>query len=188
MYKVFENYQRLYQNIFNSFYPSLGSTGFQERNLTVNFSKAYEETNKSDNVFSWFELQFGNNKDNHYDCVIVNISKKAIFFIESKRYVNTSSKKESVMKDIDRIQNFVKSGLDERFERFKDFKINGLILADAWWRDTKRNKKKVIRDSYKNGTLEFNANGPHKSDAFDFTIDGCKENYSLLYYLWEIKE
>ena len=37
--EVFKNYDLIYRNILKNFYPSLGSTGFQERNLTVNFSK-----------------------------------------------------------------------------------------------------------------------------------------------------
>ena len=45
--KVFENYKSIYQRILSSFYPSLGKTGFQERNLTVNFSKAYEKRSQT---------------------------------------------------------------------------------------------------------------------------------------------
>ena len=39
--EVFINFEKEYQNVFSSFYPSLEGTGFQERNLSVNFSKAY---------------------------------------------------------------------------------------------------------------------------------------------------
>ena len=33
---TFEKNQSIYKRILKDFYPSLGSTGFQERNLTVN--------------------------------------------------------------------------------------------------------------------------------------------------------
>ena len=54
---VFNNYINIYKHILttNKFYPSVGSTGFQERNLTVNFSKAYEKTYNNDNVISSIE-------------------------------------------------------------------------------------------------------------------------------------
>ena len=78
--EVFKDYKNIYDNILNAFYPSLGSTGFQERNLTVNFSKAYESVYEKDTVFSWFELQFGDKKNNHFDCLIVNENKKRTVF------------------------------------------------------------------------------------------------------------
>jgi len=39
---VFENYRYNYQRIFSILYPSKNSTGFTERNLSVNFANAYE--------------------------------------------------------------------------------------------------------------------------------------------------
>lgn len=40
---VFGEYQGIYKKILGSFYPAKNSTGFQERNLSVNLSKAYEK-------------------------------------------------------------------------------------------------------------------------------------------------
>ena len=147
--KTFKNYQDIYTSVLDSFYPSLGSTGFQERNLTVNFSKAYEQACKLEDVYSWFELQFGEKKNNHFDCVIINAVRKEIFIVESKRFTSPS-KKDSVLKDIKRIQNFVNSGLDERFIDFKGFSVVGVILADVWMEN---NQKIEIYKQFKSETF-----------------------------------
>ena len=101
---TFENTQLIYERILKEFYPSLGSTGFQERNLTVNFSKAYENVCEAENVLSWFELQFGDKKNNHFDCVVINNTRKELFIVESKRFTS-SMKKQSVLNDIGRIKS-----------------------------------------------------------------------------------
>ena len=132
--QVFSNFKKEYDHILDSFYPSLGSTGFQERNLTTNFAKAYEKTFNEDDIVVWFELQFGEQKNNHFDCLIINKNKQHIYLIESKRFVSADAKKNSVQKDIERINNYVSVGFkkDERFEKFKNYKVFGLILADVW--------------------------------------------------------
>ena len=138
--KVFENYKAIYDSILSSFYPSLGNTGFQERNLTVNFSKAYEKAFSRDNVFSWFELQFGENNSNHFDCLIVNVSREEMFFIESKRFSDTKKKVKSVLSDIKRVNDFIYSELDKdgRFASFSDYKTYGVILADIWQENSRK--------------------------------------------------
>ena len=129
--------------ITNKFYPSIGSTDFQERNLTVNFSKAYERTYSSDNVISWFEFQwidkYDGEKNKHFDCLIINITKKEIFLIEAKRYTNTTVKNTSIKKDIERINRFIECylGEDERLISYKNFNIYGLIKMKSqflWYR------------------------------------------------------
>ena len=171
----------------SSFYPSLGNTGFQERNLTVNFSKAYEKTFAHDDVFSWFELQFGENKNNHLDCLIVNRSQKELFLIEAKRFSNTISKKNSVLEDVERINGIAKAKTDDRFQEFKDFKVFGVILADVW---QENQKKKDLYESFKQG--DFFKGEPLFADRSpeyyvrSLTVRGCKAEYDLLACLWEI--
>lgn len=184
--KVFKNYKAIYQNILSSFYPSVGNTGFQERNLTVNFSKAYEKTFSHDDVFSWFELQFGENNNNHFDCLIVNRSQKELFLIEAKRFSNTTGKKDSVLEDVERINSFVKAKMDDRFDGFKDYRVYGLILADVW---QENQKKKGLYESFKQG--DFFKDEPLLEDyspeyyVQSLTIPNCAE-YDLLSCLWEI--
>ena len=184
---TFEKNQSIYKRILKDFYPSLGSTGFQERNLTVNFSKAYECVCKEDSVISWFELQFGDKKNNHFDCVIININRKEIFIVESKRFVS-SAKKQSIMNDVERISSFVNSGLDERFNDYKNYSVYGVILADVW----KENKaKEEIYRAFKEE--DYFSQTPlneswHMYDTRDIQVRGCEAEYSLLSFIWKIKD
>ena len=184
--QVFERYQMIYQKILvsNNFYPSIGSTGFQERNLTVNFSKAYEQVYANDNVISWFELQFGENNNNHFDCLIINIDRKEIFFIESKRFSSVETKTSSIKEDIKRIEDFVNiDGLDNRFKDFSEFTINGVILADVWHETP---SKIEVYEKFKTKTF-FKGT---KDGIYDVktisNIADCRP-YSLLSFVWKIK-
>ena len=56
---IFNLYKSRYLRIFEKIYPARNSTGFPERNLSVNFTKAYETYYLNCYVISWFELQFG---------------------------------------------------------------------------------------------------------------------------------
>ena len=186
--QVFDNYKKIYQNILDSFYPSLGSTGFQERNLTVNFSKAYERTYVNDEVSSWFELQFGEKKNNHFDSIIINRSKKIIYIVEAKRYSTPDAKKNSSINDITRIEEYVKNdfNVDPRFKNYKNYKIYGIILGDVW---QESNPKKDLYNSFHNKKF-FNDIIPNDKyqiyNDISFNIDGCKAEYDLLSFIWEI--
>lgn len=79
---VFEKYKKNYDRIFKVIYPAKNSTGFPERNLSVNFAKAYE--NVFDNTVTWYELQFGIKNNRHIDAVIIDIKNKRIIFINQK--------------------------------------------------------------------------------------------------------
>ncbi len=77
---VLAEYKAKYVSVFRNFYPAMGSTGFPERNLSVNFSKAFETVaaSRGYDVYSWFELQMrGNGKkdengNKHCDALIVD--------------------------------------------------------------------------------------------------------------------
>ena len=182
--KVFLEYEQIYRNILNKFYPSLNSTGFQERNLTVNFSKSFDNVYGRENVVSWFELQFGEKNNNHFDCVI--IADKKVFFIESKRFSSTKLKKESVNKDILWIEEFVKDGFcdDPRFANFRNYEIYGVILADVW----KETKSKIrIYEEYKFKRFFNNASFVFDYNIIDFDDIENVKKYSLLSYVCKIK-
>ena len=189
--EVFNNFVEIYKHMLltNQFYPSVGSTGFQERNLSVNFSKAYDKTYDKDNIISWFELQFGKDNNKHFDCLIINVSKKEIYIIESKRYTDASSKDASIDEDIERIVSFVEKGLDDRFEKYKNFKIYGLILADVW---TENDAKLDIYNSYTNKTHFFdrpmilNDEQEYCTYLFQKDIIKCNSDYALLSFLWKL--
>ena len=182
--QVFKNYKKIYNTILLDFdfYPSLGSTGFQERNLTVYFSKAFDETYGNQNVISWFELQFGEKRNCHFDCVI--ITKSEIFFVESKRFSNPNDKIESVSSDIERIQSFIneKFDSDERFMKYKNHDVYGVILSDVWLETP---VKKDIREQFINKSFfkQFGL-GNGEYNVIDFDI---YRGYSLLSFVWNLK-
>ena len=182
--KVFKLFKKEYDSILESFYPSIGSTGFQERNLTANFVKAYEKAYSKNKVVSWFELQFGEDNKNHLDSIIIDLTEKRIFLIEAKRYVNTTSKRDSIDRDIKRIiefSNYIRSG-KERFEDFINFDIFGVILADVW---LENNKKKEIFKLYKDKKMFI---GKCDSSIEEYYALKTKkyEKYALLSYIWKI--
>ena len=56
---VFLRYGDMYREILNEIYPAKNRTGFSERNLSVNFSKAFEKIacESGQKAISWFEFQ-----------------------------------------------------------------------------------------------------------------------------------
>ena len=199
--KILAEYKKIYLNITDNFYPSLESTGFQERNLTVNFSKAYEKIAREEfeegtkkTVFSWFEFQFckdNRKNDRHFDCLLVNTFRKEIVFVESKRFIGTG-KKRSIEEDIDRINRYAKNKIrtESRFDGFRGYHVFGLILSDVWRNEEKRKdkKKKEFYQSFSDKKA-FDEKGDYyilDIPDSDQKINGVeKEFYALLLFRWE---
>ena len=147
--RILQQYKKNYFRIFESIYPSKGSTGFTERNLSVNFAKAYEQIYPQ--AFTWYEFPFGKNL--HYDAIIVNPQKRELVIIESKRFDKLPKKINEVYGDINRINAFYTSYYTEFAERIPnlaDCAIRGAILADVW---TERDSKIKISESFQNSTF-----------------------------------
>lgn len=153
--EVFEYYREIYKTILSNIYPAKHSTGFPERNLSVNFSKAYETVaaNAGETAVSWFEMQFGEKNNLHVDAVIINETVGDMLILESKRFNSPLKKAKQIVKDINRIYDFVLELQNENKQK-KDIiridlsKINhcyGIILADVW---TETDIKKDILRSY----------------------------------------
>ena len=148
---VFGNYRYNYHRIFSLLYPSKNSTGFTERNLSVNFAHAYEQVNSS--AITWFEFQFGEHNNLHYYAIIIDPENKRLLLIESKRFSKPSKKISGIATDIDRIQRAKSSYLHDFKLRIPDilnYQILGVILADVW---TETRTKKQIYDSFVAGTF-----------------------------------
>lgn len=155
--EVLKAYQRNYEKILNIFYPSKKSTGFTERNLTVNFSKAYEAVAGAvgDVCCSWFELPVNVNGKDHVDVIIINITQKEILLIEAKRYMDLQKKVLEVIEDTERINtiDWIRELTDERsnggerpvLQYIEDYKIFGVILADLW---IEKENQQVIYELY----------------------------------------
>ena len=133
--EVFCLYKEYYVEILKCIWPSMDSNGFQERNLTVNFTNAYKEiAKKNDNsVIVWFEFQCGESGNKHVDALLMNTTSKEIFIIEAKRYNNVNQKIRSVARDVKRIQDFFcdKNKLVSRLGDISEYQLYGMILADV---------------------------------------------------------
>ena len=187
---VFGIYQKNYIKIFGLLYPSKNNTGFTERNLSVNFAKAYESINPSS--ATWYEFQFGDKNNLHYDAIIINPKEKVILIIESKRFSNVAKKTSEIKSDIDRINLSLSKYLYEfeRVENNKGYSIIGVILADVWDENT---AKHSVLESYKNRSFVEDYSMPSISPVYsvlDFKSLGkyewVEKNYYLLSLAWKV--
>ncbi len=148
---VFRLYQLNYERIFDVLYPAKNNTGFTERNLSVNFCKAYESLHPE--AISWYEFQFGAKNNLHYDAVIINPTKNEVLLIESKRFSHPKEKIAGVYSDIARINDVMSSYCKEFMERIyhcSGASVYGVILADVW---TQTKRKTEIWDTFKRGAF-----------------------------------
>lgn len=193
---VFVEYQGIYKKILGSFYPAKNSTGFPERNLSVNLSKAYEKVaeTKGQKSISWFELQFGERNNSHVDAVIINLSTNELLIVEAKRFSNPALKMKEILKDIERIHSLVAELKTEKRIKMDEIKrCYGVVLADVW---TETDIKKQILESYKIGQRNpqdegsfIKRNFPElKLSDLQYDVRDISEieNYYLLSFLWEI--
>ena len=68
-----------YSTIFQQYYPAHDSTGFTERNLSVNFVEALLENLQVKDAFAWYEAPLPG-KHEHIDAVLFDPSSKSVFF------------------------------------------------------------------------------------------------------------
>ena len=194
--EVFALYKENYVKIFNVLYPAKGSTGFTERNLSVNFSKAYEK--KYPSSVTWFEYQFGTKNNEHFDAIIVNKEKKELVIIESKRFSILSAKMREAGRDIKRMIDTA-LGCSDEFSRivndYDEYTVIGVFLADVWC-ETKT--KCRIYESFRNKTFvtDYKEDIPGIADPHYYVTDfpgidreysKTLEKYHLLSLVWKIK-
>ena len=189
--RVFEHYKTNYEKIFNVLYPAKNSTGFTERNLSVNFCKAYETVYQ--NSITWYEFQFGEKNNLHYDALIIDPKSKVVLLIESKRFSNTNKKLIEVRSDINRICesiNLYRSDFD-RIDNFDAYKVVGVILADVW---TENALKKDILKSFRDNSFLTRFSMPSVSSPLYYVTDFdstekypvIRDTYHLTSLVWEI--
>lgn len=141
--EAFEHYYQKFTRIFKSFYPSTGSDGFVERNLTNNFVNELNRLLDDDKSFSWYEISIpksGNGiKKGHIDAVLISPDMNTIFYIEAKRLStyrgNFKKRIESITSDFNRIID--KENRDSiKLRVGHEFKNEYIIcLADFWISD-----------------------------------------------------
>lgn len=195
---VLTEYKNIYENILSGIYPAKNSTGFPERNLSVNFSKAYEKKARQnkEEAYTWFEFQFGSKNNKHLDAVIINDKAKNVIFIESKRYSNPKNKKAYIIKDIQRIYDFLPE-FQKRIHK-SGYTYYGIILADVWNEDSSKEEILNFYIKHKNATkqdvigflktdaesLSYLPDTIHL-DAKNVNIPGNK-SYNLVSMWWQI--
>ena len=192
---VFETYKNRYEDILTVLYPSKNSTGFTERNLSVNFATSYEMAYPGS--VTWYEFQFGEKNNLHLDAVIVNKAKNEILLIESKRFKNATKQVAAVEKDILRIF-FAKDEYWEEFESridgFFNYDVYGVILADVW---TETKPKTKIKDAFENNSFvsvylenKLLAARPEEVSDVKHYIQKPKqlENYYLTSLVWKVHQ
>lgn len=201
--KVLQRYKENYCRIFERIYPSKNGTGFTERNLSVNFAKAYESV--YEDAITWYEFQFGEKNNLHYDAIIINPKNKEIVVIESKRFSHVHKKAREVGEDIERVRNFITEYFKEFVERIPDlqeYSVKGVILADVW---TETALKIDVKESFCQATFgqryltgflkadSWFANGKYFCENFaDIKTSSIRENntistdYYLLGMIWDV--
>ena len=192
MKKVFEEYGKIYEEIFEHLYPAKNNTGFAERNLSVNFSKAYEKVATS-KAISWFEFQFGAKNNLHLDALILDASNKKLMLIESKRFSSPSKKIREIYEDIDRIYSCIeelRTSNNNRIFKLKKYKtIYGIVLADVW---SETKKKKSILAAYKeknflqNFSTNINTNKKITNETYYVYNFRTVPNYHLVSFVWKL--
>ena len=194
-----------YVHILKYLYPSKGSLGFTERNLSVNFAEAYRSCHP--NACAWYEFHFG--KKMHYDALLVDPDAKKIFLIEAKRFSNPDKTKE-VDSDIQRISAFRENEeeLRKRIRDYEEYAVCGIILGDVWTEDSFKSK---IKESFEkeNYLAQFGAevlrsekislrNAEYYVQDFagaipenwrkDNNLQWFEQYYCLLAIVWEITQ
>ncbi|MBQ7250636.1 MAG: hypothetical protein IJS37_04770 [Bacilli bacterium] len=159
-----EEYEKRYRNRLSICYPSIGSTGFQERNQTSNFLAAAESL--VPNLFTWFEFQVEGAKkaDNHLDAIAIDFGAKEIWLIESKR-IQTEKKFKAIESDRKRmtaLANRPETIFDRFYEKsgvpFDEFHIYGLTLADVWNYEGQRDARQKAYQYYLTKSKDAGAN------------------------------
>lgn len=129
---IISHFHNQYKRILYYYYPAHESTGFTERNLSVNFARAVEST--SSNAFTWYEVPL-DRKVEHYDAMVVNVEAKEIYIIESKRFSVPLQKLREVGEDIQRItdkKNLAMVRKELKLPDYQNYTVYGVIVADIW--------------------------------------------------------
>lgn len=201
---LFQRYAAVYQAVFEEIYPAKHSTGFPERNLSVNFSKAYEQLSAGagERAFSWFEFQFGTRNNFHVDALLWNPPRGELLLVESKRFTSQQKVPEAAA-DMERVRRLLSELREEnrqgvfRLDLSKMRRCYGVILADVWTenpfkRDVlKRFQAGVADPASPESFLAAYCPGPEGKAlpglAYDVRDMACIPKYHLLSFLWRVE-
>ncbi|MDX9697498.1 MAG: hypothetical protein RBT49_17030 [Bacteroidales bacterium] len=184
--EVFYNMSKMYESIFTSYYPSHGSNGFTERNLTFYFSHFYlKNANNLSDIIIWQEVPIQGGE--HFDTLIIDTVNEMFFIIEAKRLQN-KGKFESIKDDFEKIiqkNNQIK--IPHEFTLFDKYAI---LLTDIWVPENNNKIKKDIRDNFIDFKSELNIEKSIEKHTIKIeninNYNHSKEEYWIMYNLYEI--
>ncbi len=146
--QILKEYKNQYLKIFKNLYPSEGSVGFTERNLSVNFCNAFEKVHRE--ACAWYEVSFEESSKYHFDAILVNPPTKEVFIIEAKRFSDPSGKLTSLGNDISRILEMDNKNriLNKLYDKdVANYTTYGVVLADVWEEsDVKKDLSRLWRE------------------------------------------
>lgn len=186
-----------YVNVLSKFYPTVGSRGFMEENLTIAFGNAFAKS--CPEAVIWYELPFTKEpKDRfHVDLAILIPDEKHLVLVESKRFSESGKVKECTnnlkrISDPGNIRELLKvhskhnEGLVDKYKT-----VTACILADVW---TESKFKREVYDQWHNKNFfdnddrDVHVGGEYYINDFD-DIDGLgesiKNNYHMLMFTHE---
>ena len=138
---ILDLYQARYARILDKIWPTVKSNGFNEHNLTANFTAAYEAVaaNHHEEACVWFEFQIPNGERNNHrmDGLIVNHTRKELYLIEAKRFSKNklAEKRGELGDDFIRINKLDLSRFKDFFARdesIAEYQVFGVLLFDLW--------------------------------------------------------
>lgn len=189
--EVFNNMGKMYESIFQSYYPSHKSNGFTERNLTFYFSHFYLKNalNLSD-IIIWQEVPL--KEGGHFDTLIVDTENRLIFIIEAKRLQN-DGKLQSIEKDLNRILDCFKDFNEGKSiinipKKYSEFKKHAILLTDIWIPINSEMKKTLQKDFTHFSTENYIAKPLGKGIKKVNNIKKySEEKYFLMYNLFGVQ-
>ena len=185
--EVFNNMCKMYESIFTNYYPSHGSIGFTERNLTFYFSHFYLKiANNLSDIIVWQEVPI--EEGGHFDTIIIDTINKIIFIIEAKRLQN-DQKIESIRSDFNRIGEILITKNNEHGIKipstFSTYDKFALLLADIWIpkdNNTKETIKNIFLEYNIQNQLDNNCKVIENINIYEHS----EEKYWLMYNLYKI--
>lgn len=185
--EVFNNMCKMYESIFTNYYPSHGSTGFTERNLTFYFSHFYlKSANNLSDIIVWQEVPI--EEGGHFDTLIIDTINEKIIIIEAKRLQN-DQKFESILKDFDRIDTILVEKKNNRGIKipsaFSTYDKYALLLADIWIPKDNETKEGIKNNFLKNIILKPIDNNCKIIENINI-YEHSEEKYWLMYNLYKI--
>ena len=176
-----------YVNVLSKFYPTVGSRGFTERNLTVAFGNAFAK--RCPEAVIWYEFPFVNSF--HVDLAIFIPEERHLVLVESKRFSGSGKDKECT-RDFKRISDPENIGaLLKEYSKHNEGIVNkydtvtACILADVWTESKFKNevhKQWCDKNFFYNNERDIHVNGKYYMENFK-DINRLGENIENKYYM-----